>query len=260
MDAGAVGRSNKQHDPCDTDDTYISFAVAKSPLAITISSTASRFVSPFSTSAATPSAYCGGTATSSSSSSAAAAAAAATCEPSRACPVGELLAAVRDELFASPELATYLAELTGHALATVSAECRRFRPGLDYTLAHYGLLRPEPRLDASLCCAVAEGTKKQARQWASGDVGGFLCYIKADLGQEDATAAESYRRPDRKALQQQGDEAGEEEDVLSVFAASNALSLVLRRPNAMRFVKYVSASAPSSRWDVAAEFGLRASS
>lgn len=176
---------------------------------------------------------------------------------SEACPAGALLAAVRDELLASPRFAAYLERLTGQALGTVSGECRRFRPGLDYTLAHYGLLNPEPRLDASLCCAVAEGTKKQARKWGSGDVGGFLCYIKADLGQEDAEAAESYRRPDRnrKALPSQQEE---EDDVLSVFAASNALSLVLRRPDAMRFVKYVSASAPSSRWDVVAEYGMRA--
>lgn len=171
------------------------------------------------------------------------------------CPAGALLAAVRDELLASPRFAAYLERLTGQALGTVSGECRRFRPGLDYTLAHYGLLNPEPRLDASLCCAVAEGSKKQARRWASGDVGGFLCYIKADLGHEDAEAAESYRRPDCKALPSAQEE---DDDVLSVFAGSNALSLVLRRPDAMRFVKYVSASAPSSRWDVVAEYGMRA--
>ncbi len=177
------------------------------------------------------------------------------------CSAGVLLAAVRDELFASPRFAAYLEALTGQPLATVRGECRRFRPGLDYTLAHYGLLCPEPRLDASLCCAVAGATKRQARKWASGDVGGFLCYINADLGQEGADAAESYQvRRKKKAVgqqQQQEAEGEEKEDVLSVFAASNALSLVLRRPDAMRFVKYVSASAPSSRWDVVAEYGLR---
>ena len=31
-------------------------------------------------------------------------------------------------------------------------------------------------------------------------------------------------------------------------------TLVLRRPDTMKFVKYVSAAAPGSRWDVAAEY------
>ena len=60
----------------------------------------------------------------------------------------------------------------------------------------------------------------------------------------DATeVAESYRTYDNKG-----------DDILSVSAASNALSLVLRKQNLLRFVKYVSAAAPGSRWDVSAEF------
>jgi prolyl 3-hydroxylase /prolyl 3,4-dihydroxylase len=62
---------------------------------------------------------------------------------------------------------------------------------------------------------------------------------------DGAEAAESYRPHDNP-----------EEDLLSVFAATNALSLVRRGKNLMRFVKYVSASAPSSRWDVTAEYKL----
>ena len=42
--------------------------------------------------------------------------------------------------------------------------------------------------------------------------------------------------------------------VTSIHAAHNALSLVLRKPDAMKFIKYVSAAAPGSRWDVAAEY------
>ena len=44
------------------------------------------------------------------------------------------------------------------------------------------------------------------------------------------------------------------EDLLSVTAARNTLSLVHRDAGLMRFVKYVSAAAPGSRWDIAAEF------
>jgi len=39
---------------------------------------------------------------------------------------------------------------------------------------------------------------------------------------------------------------------------SNALSLTLRPPGTMKFVKYVSAAAPGSRWDVAAEYTVQA--
>ena len=46
----------------------------------------------------------------------------------------------------------------------------------------------------------------------------------------------------------------EDSGVLNVSAAHNSLNLVLRDEGLMRFVKYVSASAPSSRWDVAMEF------
>ena len=42
--------------------------------------------------------------------------------------------------------------------------------------------------------------------------------------------------------------------MLNVSATPNSLNLVLRDEGLMRFVKYVSAAAPSSRWDVAAEY------
>lgn len=155
------------------------------------------------------------------------------------------LAALRDELFGAPAFAQYLAQLTGLSPTAVSTEARRFRPGLDYTLAHYGMLTKDPRLDASLCF-VDDGTKRKEAAWSSGDVGGFGCYIKAEEGNDGAEAAESYRRQPHE----------EEDEVLSVFAASNALSLVRRETQAMRFVKYVSASAPGSRWDVVSEYCL----
>ena len=60
---------------------------------------------------------------------------------------------------------------------------------------------------------------------------------------EDAHgAAEVYRADDASA------------GVMSIHAACNALSLVAREPASMKFIKYVSAAAPGSRWDVAAEY------
>lgn len=42
--------------------------------------------------------------------------------------------------------------------------------------------------------------------------------------------------------------------MLNVPAAQNCLSLLLRDEGLMRFVKYVSAAAPGSRWDLAMEY------
>jgi hypothetical protein len=162
--------------------------------------------------------------------------------------VAAFLTSLRDELFGSAAFAQYLARLTGVEPTAVSTEARRFRPGLDYTLAHYGILTKDPRLDASLSF-VDDGRKGRKTAWDSGDVGGFGCYIKAEEGNDGAEAAESYRR--------QAHDQEEEEDVLSVFAAQSALSLVLRQTQAMRFVKYVSAAAPGSRWDVISEYCLK---
>ena len=77
--------------------------------------------------------------------------------------------------------------------------------------------------------------------WASGEVGGFETYIEAeDEGDADAAvyAGESGEG---------GEEGG---DLLSVEAQHNCLSIVLRDPGTLRFVKYVSAFAPSARCDV----------
>lgn len=158
---------------------------------------------------------------------------------------GKQLAALRDEVFQTEAFGALLQALTGKTVKGGKAEARRFRPGLDYTLAHYGGMCEETRLDASLAFVEEEGEAKEL--WGSGDVGGFECYVKADEENDGAQAAESYRhRPTDE----------EEEGLLSVFAATNALSLVLRDRSTMKFVKYVNCSAPGSRWDVAGEYDL----
>lgn len=81
--------------------------------------------------------------------------------------------------------------------------------------------------------------------WDSGDVGGFQCYIVAD--EEGGTeAAEVY----------QAKSTEEEDQLLSIPPANNTLSLVMRDGGIMQFVKYVSAFAPGSRWDLAAVYDL----
>lgn len=152
--------------------------------------------------------------------------------------VGGALAFLRDNLFKSPAFGRLLQKLTSLHMVGVAGEARRFRPGLDYTVAHYGILTKDPRLDCVLCFCDSEGDAGSA--WAVGEVGGFEAYLLAD--EDEAVAAEVYRQ------------SNEESGVLNVNAAHNCLNLVLRDEGLMRFVKFVSFEAPSSRLDVAMEY------
>lgn len=69
-------------------------------------------------------------------------------------------------------------------------QVRRFRPGLDYTVATAGGMGEAVQLEATLCFVDSEGEASEGA-WGSDDVGGFQCYIAAD--EEATAAAETYR-------------------------------------------------------------------
>ena len=86
---------------------------------------------------------------------------------------------------------------------------------------------------------------ENAFEWESGERGGFECYIAAD--NEENEAAEVYKDDD------------EDEDggiVLSISPTFNTLTLTLRDDGTMRFIKYVSSSAPSNRFDIATSYSV----
>lgn len=61
------------------------------------------------------------------------------------------------------------------------------------------------------------------------------------------------------ANERQIDESSDEEDedgstLLTVYPGFNHLLLVLRDPGVFHFVKYISAKAPGSRWDICGEW------
>ncbi|VEU39134.1 unnamed protein product [Pseudo-nitzschia multistriata] len=196
--------------------------------------------------------------------------------------VGRLLQKVQKEVFESEQFLRYLKRVTSLDKPTgfggSGDRIRRFRPGLDYTVAHYGLLQQESVLDATMCF-VRDTTEYDTAMWESGDIGGFECYIEADIdededmdmqdggdgssqqqpvdGESGATDAAAASKPSSKG-HQAADEYNEDDDteLLSVSASNNTLSLVYRDPGTMRFVKYVSSSAPSSRYDICMEYEL----
>jgi hypothetical protein len=140
---------------------------------------------------------------------------------------GAALEAVRVELLGSAAFAKLLWRLTALRVTHWRALARRFRPGLDYSVAHFGVLTgQDSRLDASLCC-VADIQEEDAQAWTSGDVGGFECYLQAEET-EDGTplpAADVYKA--REQREGEGEDE-DEDDLLSVHAAANTLSLVHR--------------------------------
>ena len=210
---------------------------------------------------------------------------------------GGLLDKCRHDLMESVAFAKLLRKLAYVCPIAYRNDVRRFRPGLDYTVAHFGDITKDPRLDSTLCFvesslqSTGQGSSFEEKdeedededddeedddegieddeedggpsyddEWASGDLGGFECYIEADH-RDNGEAAESYRH-DKVAVnddeeEDQGDDGKEGDSaLLSVNPGFNVLNLVLRDDEVMRFVKYVSAAAPSSRWDIAAEFAI----
>ncbi|KAF6252117.1 Oxoglutarate and iron-dependent oxygenase degradation C-term-domain-containing protein [Scenedesmus sp. NREL 46B-D3] len=170
-----------------------------------------------------------------------AAGAAAAAAAAAASSAGGLLAAAKAALFESSAFARLLKAMIDVDILKHAGEVRRFRAGLDYTVAHYGIITSEPRLDCVLSF-VDDATPAAADAWAVGEVGGFEAYLLADEDDEAAGAAAVYH--------QDGNDSG----VINVPAASNTLNLLMRDAGLMRFVKYVSAAAPGSRWDIAMEY------
>ncbi|KAI7825872.1 Oxoglutarate and iron-dependent oxygenase degradation C-term-domain-containing protein [Kickxella alabastrina] len=152
----------------------------------------------------------------------------------------DTLTAIRDELFASGAYARWLSSITTLSLSGHRGMVRRFRSGLDYTLG-----TPDgsetTTLDAVLCFV------DEPSEWADGVVGGYACYVDGGSdGDEASNDGSVYRLTEDESI------------LLTTPAAWNTLSVVMREPGVVKFVKYVSASAPGSRWDVSFEYQVQA--
>ena len=138
-------------------------------------------------------------------------------------------------------------------------------------MAHHGLLLERSVLDATLCfvaglpasdsVAMSEESETDV-VWQSGECGGFECYIEAEddageSGNSSKNNNEAFAEYQAAGKGDSGNGDDDEEDgteLLSVSACNNTLSLVYRDPGVMRFVKYLGASAPSARFDLAMEY------
>ncbi|KAI0304042.1 nuclear protein [Russula brevipes] len=207
--------------------------------------------------------------------------------PRAAHPPHALIRSLQDELFPAPAFRAWLAAISSLLPLRYTVEARRFCPGLGYTLATSE--EKEARLDVVLGLtpqvedAKATNGKGKAKEshphpgWQAGEWGGWECYM-APHDEEDDPAV--YRSGSHRKTAQNGhgptangdssagsshgngdvdiEDSDEEEDddatLLTVQPGFNRLLLVLRDEGVMRFVKYVSAAAEGSRWDVCGEY------
>ncbi|KAE9985369.1 hypothetical protein BLS_008308 [Venturia inaequalis] len=206
-------------------------------------------------------------------------------------PLDQLL----EHLLPSPLFARWLALITGLSFSRAEFMARRFRRGLDYTLAT-SYNDPEPQLE--LCLGItptpgwgadepeeeedAEALAKSVREENSKapepepePVGGYEMYMAGDEDEDDegsdhgieipqggASSTGAGQRKERKTKSDPAiyKSAGDEEDdgVLFNNAASwNTLTLVLRDTGVMKFVKFVSESAKGDRWDLVGNFSVK---
>ncbi|KAI9302720.1 Oxoglutarate and iron-dependent oxygenase degradation C-term-domain-containing protein [Cunninghamella echinulata] len=145
--------------------------------------------------------------------------------------------------FESLSFRKWLTLVSQLVLKKYRSQARRFRPGLDYTLATIPLQQQQSILDVTLSFISQpnsnDNNDNNKLLWQQGDVGGYLCYMACD---DDNDEASIYRSSEQDGA------------LLMLPCQDNELSIVLRDEGVMKFVKYVSANAIGSRWDLSLEF------
>jgi len=137
----------------------------------------------------------------------------------------------------SPAYAKLIKLLTNlRVTAITSSACRRFKPK-HYTVATYGsITQADAELDVTWCSVKPDDV------WETEEVGGFESYMVAD--QDDKIETQEIYRDD------------EDGPLINIIPKMNSLSIVMRDKHTMKFVKYLSAKAPSSRTDISISFAL----
>ncbi|CUA70251.1 Prolyl 3,4-dihydroxylase ofd1 [Rhizoctonia solani] len=178
---------------------------------------------------------------------------------------------LRTELFSSSAFRSWLAIVAQLIPIGYAVTSRRFRPGLDYTLA--SAVEDENRLD--VCLGLTPGAADEGG-WDNDNWGGWECYMAPHDGEDDpevyktanarsksstendeaAKAADLKGKGKAKAEPELDEDQDEDTDgtLLTVYPNFNHLVIALRDAGVLKFVKYVSASAPVSRWDISAEW------
>lgn len=159
--------------------------------------------------------------------------------------LGAGLQRLKEELLSTGAFRRWVSMCTGlEPRSEAGAEVRRFRPGMDYTVAARAGGTPPDAFELDATLMFTASGKEVAEVWAGEEVGGFDSYVEADdQTAETVEAQEVYRGSDDGPL-------------VNLPATCNALALVMRDARTLRFVKYLGGDAPSSRVDISASFAV----
>ena len=199
-------------------------------------------------------------------------------------PYDELL----EILFPSHAFGKWLSLATGLTLSRCNILARRYRRGMDYTLAT-SYDQPHPQLEICLGITPTPGwggddqadeedpdengsakAKGPATGKESESVGGYEVYMAADddggsevdipaNAKPDSTntgAGKRRGKADPAIYKSSADDDDEDGVLFSMPASWNTMSIVLRDQGVLRFVKYVSQAAKGDRLDICGEFGV----
>lgn len=200
-----------------------------------------------------------------------------------------------DVLFPHPAFTKWISLATGITLTKSNIFSRRFRRGLDYTLAT-AYEEEDPQLEVCLGITPSKGwgdddeeaeedeepqkngngskgknktngkAPSQPEPKPEEEVGGYEMYMAGEDDDEhvlptshNSTETGAGQRRKAKADPAIYKSAADDEDdgiLFSQPAAWNNLAINLRDKGVLRFTKYVSKSAKGDRWDVCAEYGV----
>ncbi|KAK7178877.1 hypothetical protein DPSP01_004859 [Paraphaeosphaeria sporulosa] len=193
-----------------------------------------------------------------------------------------------DVLFPHPAFTKWLSLITGITLTKSNILARRFRRGLDYTLAT-AYEEEDPQLEVCLGITPSPGWGDEEEEEEQDDeaqtngssskangkapaakpeeeVGGYEMYMAGEDDEgtdggapEPSTSTGAGQRRKAKADPAVYKSAADEDDdgiLFSQPAAWNNLAIVLRDRGVLRFTKYVSKAAKGDRWDICGEYGV----
>jgi Rps23 Pro-64 3,4-dihydroxylase Tpa1-like proline 4-hydroxylase len=189
-------------------------------------------------------------------------------------PITELL----EVFLPSPQFRKWLQIATECEIENYDILARRFRKGLDYSLAtsHDG----QPRLELGLGLTptpgwgadedeeeeeeeAAEANHSSKKSNGAGkscgdnkveeeeepeDVGGHEVYMAGDDDEEADGDAAIYKT---------SSDAEDDNVLFTMLASWNKMSIVLRDSGVLKFVKYVSKNAKGDRWDISGSYGVK---
>ncbi|RLV91270.1 Prolyl 34-dihydroxylase TPA1 [Spathaspora sp. JA1] len=154
------------------------------------------------------------------------------------------------KLFKSVAFKKWLKLLTSLILTGDQVLIRRFRPGHDFILATTIDKSEGVLLEATLNLTPSAVNPKN---WESGEFGGYeLCMLHGD----ESDAEESDEQDDDPAVYKAND-PNDDSILFTSQCKWNTLTLYIRDPSVLKFIKYVSINAKGSRWDISSQWNVQ---